>query len=166
MSPMANDPELRETARAHLRQGRAGALATLSTAERIEGFPFGSVVPYALDDRDQPLLLLASIAQHTRNLQADPRASLMVTQPDVDGDPQSGWRATLIGEAERLVTAADREADVVVSQAELDDIVSRYAAIVPAAASYHETHNFHYWRLRPRRIRYIGGFGKIRWLEP
>ena len=47
-----------------------GALSTLSKA--MPGFPFGSVVPYCLDEQGRPLILISRIAQHTHNLQKDP----------------------------------------------------------------------------------------------
>ena len=74
------------------------SLATLSTLSRKQpGFPFGSLMPYALDDAGRPLFLISNMAMHTQNLKADPRASLFVTQPAADGDPLGAARATLIG---------------------------------------------------------------------
>lgn len=49
-----------------------GALATQSKA--MPGFPFGSVVPYCLDEQGRPLILISRIAQHTHNLQKIPSA--------------------------------------------------------------------------------------------
>jgi putative heme iron utilization protein len=63
-------------ARRLLLAAKAGVLSTLSLD--VPGFPFGSVVPYCLDRGGLPLILVADIAQHTRNLLADPRASLTV----------------------------------------------------------------------------------------
>jgi putative heme iron utilization protein len=63
-------------ARSLLLAAKAGILSTLSLD--VPGFPFGSVVPYCLDRGGVPLILIADIAQHTRNLLADPRVSLTV----------------------------------------------------------------------------------------
>ncbi len=74
------------------------SLATLSTLSRKQpGFPFGSLMPYALDPTGRPIFLISNMAMHTQNLKADPRASLFVTQPSADGDPLGAARATLIG---------------------------------------------------------------------
>jgi putative heme iron utilization protein len=44
-----------------------------------------------LDDHGRPIFLISTVAKHTQNLQADPRASLLVTQQDADGEPQRGF---------------------------------------------------------------------------
>jgi heme iron utilization protein len=131
----------------------SGALATISRTAGFEGWPFGSIVPYALDGAGRPLILIAQIAVHTQNAKADPRASLLVSQPDVAGDPQAGWRITVLG---RLSP---------VPHVELEESAARYVERVPSAASYHQTHDFEYWRLSVDRVRSIGGFGKICWVD-
>jgi putative heme iron utilization protein len=75
--------------------GRIGSLSTHSRKQ--PGFPFGSVMPYALDDQGRPVFLISTMAMHTQNLQADPRASLLVTQADSAGDPLGVGRVTLMG---------------------------------------------------------------------
>ena len=73
-------------------------LATLSTVSRKHpGYPFGSLMPYAIDDAGRPIFLISSMAMHTQNMQADPRASLFVCQGG-DGDPLGTARATLVGD--------------------------------------------------------------------
>src|SRR6202041_997664 len=74
---------------------RIGSLSTLSRKQ--PGFPFGSVMPYGLENRGRPIFLISTMAMHTQNLQADPRASLLVTQPDASGDPLGASRVTLVG---------------------------------------------------------------------
>ena len=93
------------TARGWLLQVSAGTLCTSSAQRGIEGYPFGSVVPFALTAEGLPYVLIADIAAHTANLRRDPRASLFVRQPEreVEGDPQSGWRVTVLGEMQRLL---------------------------------------------------------------
>jgi len=136
-------------ARAHLDSHKDAVLATLSTDAATAGFPFGSVVPYALDEEGRPLILVSDIAQHTRNLKADPRASMLV-RPAADGDAQATWRVTLVGRMEPI-----------------DDerCYARYVARVPNAPSYHDAHDFGLWRMVLTRIRFIGGFGRIHWVE-
>jgi hypothetical protein len=82
--PAVLEPAFGERARTLMYVGRIGSLSTLS--RRQSGFPFGSVMPYGLDDHGRPIFLISTMAMHTQNLQADPRASLLVTRDDTDGD--------------------------------------------------------------------------------
>ena len=93
--PMVPEPSFAERARTLVYLGRIGSLSTLSRKQ--PGFPFGSVMPYGLDDHGHPIFLISTMAMHTQNLQADPRASLLVTQPDAGGDPLGASRVTLLG---------------------------------------------------------------------
>jgi len=74
------EPTFAERARTLVYLGRVGSLSTLSRKQ--QGFPFGSVMPYGLDDHANPIFLISTMAMHTQNVQADPRSSLLVTQPD------------------------------------------------------------------------------------
>ena len=78
--PAVAEPTFAERARTLVYLGRVGSLSTLSRKQ--PGFPFGSVMPYGLDDHANPVFLISTMAMHTQNLQADPRSSLLVTQPD------------------------------------------------------------------------------------
>src|SRR6267154_2471479 len=93
--PPVPEPTFPECARTLVYLGRIGSLSTLSRKQ--PGFPFGSVMPYGLDDHGHPIFLISTMAMHTQNLQADPRASLLVTQPDASGDPLGASRVTLVG---------------------------------------------------------------------
>jgi putative heme iron utilization protein len=125
-----------------------GVLSTLS--QRVEGHPFGSVAPYVLDHAGRPVILISDLAEHTRNLQADPRCSLIV-QP-FSPDMQVAGRITLVGRAVRLP--------------EKDALGPRYLRYHPQAEGYFAMHDFAFWVIEPKRIRYIGGFGRIHWIEP
>jgi heme iron utilization protein len=135
-------------------------LCTLAAEPEIAGFPFGSLTPFALRADGTPFVLLSAIAQHTRNLARDPRCSLFVRDPATAaataGDAQASWRLTVVARAVRLDA----------SGAELEELSARYAARVPDAATYAETHDFAFHALEPLRLRAIGGFGAIRWHEP
>src|SRR5277367_2329748 len=77
------------------------SVATLSTISRKHpGFPFGSLMPFALDSFGRPIFLISNMAMHTQNLKADSRCSLFVGQAGADGDALGAARATLIGHAE------------------------------------------------------------------
>src|SRR3979490_2311384 len=93
--PAVAEPTYAERARTLVYLGRIGSLSTLSRKQ--PGFPFGSVMPYGLDDHGRAIFLISTMAMHTQNLQADPRASLLVTRDDTDGDPLGASRVTLVG---------------------------------------------------------------------
>ena len=129
------------------------SLATLSTLSRKQpGFPFGSLMPYALDAAGRPLFLISSMAMHTQNLKGDPRASLFVTQPAADGDPLGAARATLIG---NILQVAEEER----------------AAVREAYLARHENsrywvdfNDFAFFRMEPLDVYYVGGFGVMGWV--
>ena len=128
-----------------------GMLATHS--KKMPGFPFGSVVPYCLDADGRPLLLISRIAQHTHNLQADGRCSLLIGERDAE-DIQAAGRLTLLAEARQLHEEGAIEA-----------AAARYYRYFPQSRDYHRIHDFDFWVLEPVRWRFIGGFGSIHWLE-
>jgi len=128
-----------------------GALSTHSKS--MPGFPFGSVVPYCLDDQGRPLILISRIAQHTHNLKLDPRCSLLIGEREAE-DIQSLGRITVLAEAAQLTDPAAIEA-----------AARRYDRYFPESADYHQAHDFDFWVLNPVRYRYIGGFGAIHWLD-
>ena len=93
--PPIPEPTFAERARTVMYSSRMGSLSTLSRKQA--GFPFGSVMPYGLDHHGRPIFLISTMAMHTQNLQADARASLLVTQQDTDGEPLGASRVTLVG---------------------------------------------------------------------
>ncbi len=137
-------------ARALLLNCYDGVLSTQSKA--MPGYPFGSVVPFCLDRAGCPIILIADIAQHTRNVVADRRVSLIVFDRRAH-DLQANGRLTLL-------------ADATVIDADDTDTPARYYRFFPGARDYHLTHGFQFWRLSPQRLRFIGGFGAIHWLTP
>lgn len=130
------------------------SIATLSTVSRRHpGFPFGSLMPFALDQAGRPIFLISSMAMHTQNLKSDSRCSLFVVQPSTDGDPLGAARATLIGHAEPIPeneTASARETYVARHEN------SRYWIDFP---------DFSLYRLHPVDLYYVGGFGVMGWVE-
>lgn len=126
-----------------------GVLSTLSA--KLGGFPFGSVVPYCLDGEGMPVILISTIAQHTKNIKEDSRCSITILKDS--NDVQSNGRLGIIGHAEPLPE-------------EQKDAEERYYRHFPNSRGYHGTHNFSFYRIKPVSIRYIGGFGAIHWFEP
>jgi putative heme iron utilization protein len=136
-------------ARALLRRVDAGVLSTQSLAE--PGYPFGSLAPFALTHEGRPLIYVSRIAEHPRTLVGAPRACLTVIEP-TSGNRQALGRTSLLGEAHE-VPAAEREA-----------AAQRYFAFFPEQRQYEQFHDFSFWRIEPRRVRWIGGFGEIHWV--
>src|ERR1700680_3467181 len=93
--PTVAEPSFAERARTLMYLSGMGSLSTLSRKQ--PGYPFGSVMPYGLDDQGRPIFLISTMAMHTQNLQADPHASLLVNQTDAGGDPLGASRVTLLG---------------------------------------------------------------------
>ena len=122
-------------------------LSTLSVRHR--GAPFGSMVPYALWISGEPLLYLSSLAVHTQNLLADPRASLLVT--DSSSPALQPPRATLVGRCAKLP-----EAD-----AARDAFATRH----PGSEAL-RLPGFSPFLLQVEEIRWIGGFAAAAWLAP
>jgi putative heme iron utilization protein len=144
--------------RAWLLGATNATLCTLAAEPEIAGFPFGSLAPFALRGDGTPFLLISAIAQHTRNLARDPRCALFVRDPNAEAgkDAQATWRVTVVARAARIEA----------SGAELEELHARYAARVPDAPGYGSAHDFAFWQVAPVKVRAIGGFGAIRWLEP
>jgi putative heme iron utilization protein len=145
---MANRTRAAWEAGTLLRREYHGVLSTLSVD--VPGYPFGSIVPYALDREGRPIILISRIAQHTKNIEADPRVSLIVSRGGAD-DVQSAPRLTWLADAIR-VPDGDEETP------------ARYYRYFPDARGYHRVHDFDFYRLAPVRARYIGGFGEIHWI--
>ena len=93
--PQLPEPTYAERVRTLVSLSTIGTLSTVS--RKRAGYPFGSLMPYAIDDAGRPIFLISSMAMHTQNMQADPRASLFVCQGG-DGDPLGTARATLVGD--------------------------------------------------------------------
>src|SRR5512143_3585740 len=140
--PGAARSERVDAVRRLLFEGRFGVLSTIST--KPEGYPLGSIVPFAQASRGQPLLLLSGLAQHTKSLRAGPRACLLVATPGAE-DPQQAPRAALIGTA------------VEVAGADAEDGRARFLQRHPKAGAYLAL-DFALWRLDVAEVRFVGGF--------
>jgi hypothetical protein len=128
---------------------RLGMLSTLS--KRHPGWPFGSVMPYALDEIGRPLFLISTMAMHTQNLKEDPRSSLLVNQSDT-ADPLGAARVTLMGEV-FPVPAVDIAA-----------IRLAYLARHENARYWVDYDDFAFHRMEIADIYFVGGFGVMGWV--
>lgn len=135
----ANQEALREAA-ALLRGARVGTLATAR-----DGVPHAALVTPALDEDAQPLLLLSTLAVHTRQLKANPACALLVSGPATTENPQTAPRLCLTGEARLVQPRPVRE---------------RFLATHPYAAQYVDFGDFDFWKIFVQDAQYIGGFGR------
>jgi heme iron utilization protein len=150
-APAVPEPSFAERARTLLHVGRIGSLSTLSLKQ--PGFPFGSVMPYGLDNRGRPIFLVSTMAMHTQNLQADPRASLLVTQPDASGDPLGASRVTLVGNA------------LPVPKDEAPQARTLYLARYANSKYWVDFEDFSFYHLGVVDVYYVGGFGVMGWVS-
>jgi hypothetical protein len=134
--------------------GVAGSAATLSTVSRRQaGFPFGSLMPYALDDAGRPIFLISTMAMHTQNLKGDPRASLFVAQPAADGDVLGAARVTLIGNV------------LAVAEEEKPEVREIYLRAHEGSRYWVDFTDFAFFRLEPVEVYFVGGFGVMGWVS-
>lgn len=124
--------------------------ATLATAAKDRaGWPYASLVLVATDLDATPLLMLSDLAEHTANLAADPRVSLLFDGTGDRADPLTGARATVLGRA------------VKVSDARL---LSRYVRRHPSAEMYAGFKDFNLYRVDVEAAHLVAGFGRIHWI--
>jgi putative heme iron utilization protein len=131
-----------------IRRQTHAALATSG-----DGHPYVSLVALAFDYDAGPLLLLSDLAQHSRNIAADPRVSLLFDgEPPAHApvDPLAEPRLTLLGETARCDDAS---------------LLARFIARHPNAAAYAGFGDFHLYRVAIGRAHLIAGFGRISWVE-
>ncbi|EKE68234.1 HugZ family pyridoxamine 5'-phosphate oxidase [Oceanibaculum indicum] len=137
-----------DTARRLVRSCDRAVLGTALTG--AEGWPYASLVLLATDHAARPLLLLSDLADHTKNLKADPRASLLIDGTAGLDEPLTGARVTLQGHVTPL---AD------------DALLARYVARHPSAAFYAGFKDFNLYRMNVERAHLVAGFGRIHWIE-
>ncbi len=131
---------------------RATLATTATTGKGGAGgpWPYASLVLVACDGQGRPLLLLSDLAEHTRNIRADARVSLLYDGTGGLDDPLSEPRLTVQGEA---------------GQVEESRLVEIYLGRHPAAKTYADFKDFHLFRVRPLRAHLVAGFGRIHWVE-
>ncbi len=169
----ARTPTHAERCRTLLATARHATLCTLCRDPK--GYPFGSLVAVAATPNGEPLLLLSTLAEHTQNLAAAGAASLLVTDqramtkaavlrnetinsPSAEasatrGDPLAEGRLTFVGSCQPLVGEAAAEARVT------------FLSVHPEAAAYASFKDFAMFVLEPIALRYVGGFGRMSWVD-
>src|SRR5215510_2740536 len=149
--PTVPEPSFAERTRTLLYLGRVGSLSTHSLKQ--PGFPFGSVMPYGLDDHGRPIFLISTMAMHTQNLRADPRASLLVTQEDTEGEPLGASRVTVVGNVLPLPNT------------ELAQARKLYLERHANSKYWVDFEDFSFYRMDVIDVYYVGGFGVMGWVS-
>lgn len=126
-----------------------GTLCTI--AREPAGFPYGSLVTFALDGAD-PIFLISALAEHTRNLRADTRSSLLIAEGGKE-DPLANARLTLLGRCTTIQGDEERERARIA-----------FCARHPSSAYYVGYRDFSFWKLDVEALRYIGGYGRMSWV--
>lgn len=142
--------ELAGTIRKYLRSRNTGALSTISSA--YKGYPYTSSIAYILDEQAWPVFLASRLAEHTANILVDSRASLLIADADESGT-QAGKRIAVLGNVKSLDTRRST------------CLISLYKAIFPTSLKFLALGDFSFYMIEPLAVRYIGGFGQIRWLS-
>jgi putative heme iron utilization protein len=148
--PRLPEPSFAERARTLVYKEANASLSTVSRKQ--PGFPYGSVMPYAVDECGRPLFLISTMAMHTQNLQSDSRASLLVADTKTDKDPLAAARVTLLGNV--LPPALS----------DLAAVRKLYLERHPKSNSWVDFDDFSFYRMNVVDVYYVGGFGVMGWL--
>jgi putative heme iron utilization protein len=110
-------------------------------------------MPYGLDEYGRPIFLISTMAMHTHNLLADPRASLLVTQNDTGGDPLGASRVTLVGNV------------LPIPESEVAEARRLYLARYANSKNWVDFEDFSFYRMDVLDVYYVGGFGVMGWVS-
>ena len=149
MDEQTTETQVGRQVRDLLRRAETAALAT-SLVRHGDAAPYASLALAACDPAGRPLLLLSDLADHSKNLAADPRLSLLFDGHGPEEEPLTGARVSVQGRAA-----------VIEDPALLDRFVARH----PSAAGYAGFADFRLYRVEPTAAHLVAGFGKIHWIE-
>jgi len=114
------------------------------------GEPYASLVLVACLPDATPVLLISRLADHTRNIDADPRVSLLFDGTIGLDSPLTGARVSVQGIARRTEDPASR---------------ARFLARHPDSALYAGFADFGIVTVEPRAAHLVAGFGRIHWFD-
>ncbi|CAN0212577.1 unnamed protein product [Phaeothamnion confervicola] len=137
-----SDFDPKTAAKRLMREARSGALATLMPGS---GDPYCSLVNVAAATDGSPLLLISTLAVHTKNILRDPRVSLMLDERK-PGDPLEGARVMLQGTIAKTGSEAARR---------------RYLASQPEAEAFAGFKDFAFYQVALKGAHLVAGFGRI-----
>lgn len=140
-----------------MQKHKTGMVSTISVGEDKKVRPYGSVMPFALVKSSccktyagSPYVFISDLAVHTKNIKENPYVSIMVFQPDKDGNVFNGSRVTLTG---KLVVMTDEKS--------VEKLKKDYLAEHPDAKDFIDFGDFNFYLLELESIYFIGGFGEI-----
>lgn len=134
----------------------SGTMCTLSSADGIEGAPFGSFVDYVLDDAGNPVLLMNEMSMHTLNIK-DNADGMVTLFAQLSGSGQDVSRCSITGKIEKIDPKTDPE---------IDAIRMRYSIRHTYADQVMDSPKFDFYRLTPAKIYFVGGFGVLaKWVD-
>ena len=142
--------ELAAAARELVQAGRLGTLSTVSS--RKPGWPYGSLAPYAPDERGRPVFFFSALSAHAQNLRKEPKSSPLVASEGEASQALSRPRVTLLGPV------------AAVGEEELSEVRASYLKAHLEARAWSQLGDFALYRLEPVEIHYVGGFGAAVWL--
>jgi heme iron utilization protein len=147
-----SEQELGVEARGLVRRALKASLATIGAPgdPPTQGWPAAALVTVAADGDGSPVFLLSTLAHHTRNILADPRAALLVDGTEGFANPQAGPRVTVLG---RIAATSDPA------------LARRFLARHPAARAYAGFGDFAFYKMTVEQLHYVGGFARARWLD-
>ena len=146
----APEPSYAERVRTLVYRNTIGTLSTNS--KKHPGSPFGSLMPYGLDGKGRPIVLISTMAVHTQNLERDPHASLFISQTDSQGDPLDASRVTLMGEVAK------------VPEGKTAEVRELYLSRYRNAGYWVDFDDFSFYRMEIADIYFVGGFGAMGWV--
>ena len=144
-----SQPSPAAAARRLIRSLDRASLATVLAGPGVD-WPYASLVLLACDLDASPLLLMSDLAEHSKNLARNPRASLLVDGTAGRDDPLTGARATILGEIRPDSDPA---------------LLERFVRRHPTAATYAGFKDFRLYRMTVSRAHLVAGFGRIDWVE-
>ena len=124
-----------------------GVMASISD----QMFPYCAMVDYAPLPTGDVLFLLSNLAEHTRYLQVNPKCSLFVAPSLNEPDAFQKPRVTLIGEVEEMGRS--------------EECIRAFMKYHPRASAYMVMSDFRFWHFHLDSARFIGGFGRMAWIE-
>jgi putative heme iron utilization protein len=114
-----------------------------------DAYPFGSLVPYALDAKNNPIIYISDLALHTQNLKKYNKVTLTVSKVDKK-DIFNSSRATILAKAVKV---------------EGKEVEELYFKRFPKAKRFNKLHDFSFYRLEVDKTYFVGGFGNIGWVD-
>ena len=134
---------------------RANNVAVLSTlSKKYNNFPFGSFITY-VTGQDRSIYIYASdIAEHTKNIIKNSKSCLTIFKLKVNQDKQNSSRLSIMGDFKKIQ-----------NQEDIENCKIRFFKFLPESKTYSNMHDFNFYKMKPNKIRWIGGFGEIAWLK-